>query len=365
MTVVAQLKLQPSPVQQIALTETLERVNAACCWLDEQALETTTYRQFDLHAAFYRQLRSRFTLGSQASIRAIAKVADAFKQRKCRHRFSKHGSIGYDARMLGWVENDISLWTVSGRMRIPFVCGEKQRRLLTHRGSSAQLCRRNNEFYLSVCCTVPASVLNPAEDVLGVDMGVVNLATDSDGTLYAGDRLNDNRRKHRVLRSKLQAKGTKSAKRKLRKLSGKEARFAKDVNHVLSRRIVDLAERTDRAIAIEDLSGIRDRIRARRQQRTVLHSWSFGQLRAFLTYKAELAGVPLLVVDPRNTSRTCPACGHCERANRRSQSQFTCQHCGFSAHADIVGAGNIRALGLDMIRPGRPSTGLLSRTGSV
>lgn len=365
MILVAQIKLQPLPVQARHLEATLEKVNSACTWLAAQALEARIFRQFDMHAAFYRQIRQRFGLGAQATVRAIAKVAAAFKLRRVAHRFSKHGAIEYDARLLSWTKDGPCLWTTSGRVTIPFVCGERQRDMLSHKGTAAKLLKRNGEFFLAVYCDVPSAAEQPPSDVLGVDLGVVNIAADSDGNLHVGDRVNAARLKHRLLRGRLQTKGTKSAKRKLRRLSGKESRFARDVNHVISRRVVDLAERTGRAIAVEDLTGIRDRIRARRQQRAVLHSWAFGQLRGFLAYKAGLAGVVFLTVDPRNTSRTCPACGHCEKANRRSQSEFRCRQCGFSAHADIVGAGNIRTLGLDALRQGRPSTGLLSRTPVV
>ena len=151
--------------------------------------------------------------------------------------------------------------------------------------------------------------------------------------------------RHRRLRKRLQAKGTRSAKRLLKKRSGKESRFAKDVNHRISKRIVSVAKRTDRAIAIEELGGIRNRVRLRRHQRENLHSWSFAQLGQFLRYKAIVAGVVLVGVDPRNTSRTCPACGHCEKANRLSQSRFLCVSCGFADLADYVAAVNIRARG--------------------
>jgi len=179
-------------------------------------------------------------------------------------------------------------------------------------------------------------------DVLGIDLGIVNIATDSDGTVHSSSQVNDIRLRRGRLRTKLQRKGSRSAKRKLRKLSGREARFAKDVNHCLSKQIVVKAKDTARAIALEDLSGIRQRITVPRFQRAVLHRWSFFQLRSFLEYKARLAGVPVILVDPRNTSRTCPHCGCVDRRNRPSQSQFVCVSCGYAGHADTIAAVNIR-----------------------
>ena len=103
------------------------------------------------------------------------------------------------------------------------------------------------------------------------------------------------------------------------------------------------------AITVEDLTGIRERTRdsVRKTQRYERLSWAFAQLRSFLAYKCEAAGIPLIVIDPRNTSRTCPVCGHCARENRRSQSEFLCVECGFQANADYVGSVNIRRKGLE------------------
>jgi IS605 OrfB family transposase len=143
------------------------------------------------------------------------------------------------------------------------------------------------------------------------------------------------------LRRKLQKKGTKSAKRRLKKLAGKERRFATWVNHTISKRIVAKAQCTKRAIALEDLQGIRERVKARKPQRATLHSWSFAQLRAFVSYKAQRAGVSVFLVDPRNTSRTCPACGCIDKANRPNQSTFLCRSCGYSGLADHIAARNI------------------------
>ena len=145
--------------------------------------------------------------------------------------------------------------------------------------------------------------------------------------------------------SGFRGRGTKGAKKKLRRLSGKEARFRRHENHCISKTIVQTAKDTGRGIAVEDLKGIRGRITARGgDARNRLSGWSFHQLVGFLSYKAQDAGIPIVQVDPRNTSKTCSVCGHCEKANRKSQSEFLCKHCGFSANADWNAARNIRAL---------------------
>jgi IS605 OrfB family transposase len=174
--------------------------------------------------------------------------------------------------------------------------------------------------------------------ILGVDLGVSNLAVTADGAVFSSARVRGLRRRHRRLRAKLQAKGTRAAKRKLRGRRRKEQRFARHVNHVVSKQIVASAKGSGRGIALEDLKGIRDRITVRRTQRATFSAWSFHELRSFITYKAEAAGVPVFLVDPRNTSRTCPACGHVEKANRKSQAEFSCVLCQCSGLADSFAA---------------------------
>jgi IS605 OrfB family transposase len=216
--------------------------------------------------------------------------------------------------------------------------------LLRTRQGEADLCYCNGDWYLLATCDVPEAEMQVVEDVLGVDLGVTNLATDSDGTIYSGRMVNHVRYRHRRLHTKLQKKGTKAARR-LKRLAGQERRFARDVNHTISKRIVEQAERTKRGIALEDLQGIRTRVRARRSQRAQLQSWSFHQLRGFIAYKAQRAGIPVTAVDPRNTSRRCPCCGYTDKANRPHQATFCCTSCGCAGHADVIAAQNMRVLG--------------------
>ncbi|MER7201034.1 transposase, partial [Streptomyces sp. NPDC000188] len=155
-------------------------------------------------------------------------------------------------------------------------------------------------------------------------------------------RINRKRESDRNLRSKLQKKNTKSAKRRAKKHAGKEARRAKDINHKISKRIVAEAERTGRGIALETLTGIRERARLRKPQRVKIHSWPFAQLGSFIAYKAKRAGVPVVYVDPAYTSQECAQCHHTARANRPSQAGRVC---GFVEHADHNASHNIRQRG--------------------
>lgn len=179
-------------------------------------------------------------------------------------------------------------------------------------------------------------------DWVGVDRGIVNLATASDGHNFSGRRLNRYRRWQARKRIELQAKGTKSAKRLLKKRSRREARHAQHVNHRIGKEIVAVAQRTGRGVALEELGGIRDRVRLRRDQRATHTSWPFAHLEHVITYKGRRAGVATIVVDAHYTSQTCPRCKHTARNNRPSRDDFQCRRCGLAGPADFVAAVNVR-----------------------
>ncbi len=127
----------------------------------------------------------------------------------------------------------------------------------------------------------------------------------------------------------------------MKKRRRKESRFATDVNHRIAKQLVAKAQGTRRGIALEDLTGIRDRITVHKAQQRRQHSWAFYQLRTYIEYKARLAGVLVVLVDPRNTSRTCPQWGWIDKRNRPNQTSFRCIGCGFAGPADTIAAGNI------------------------
>ena len=340
MKVIAQLKLQTTEEQHEALLETLERANAACNYISERAWEEKTFQKFDLHKLIYYPAKEQFQLSAQVTIRCIAKVSDAYQLDKKRE-FRPKGSISYDDRILRYSENTVSIWTARGRKTIPFLCGENQRRLLDTRQGESDLIYRNGAFYLHVVCNIDEPPTDNPNGFLGVDLGVVNIAADSDGEIHTAEAVENVRVRFSNLRAQLQSVGTKSAKRKLKHVSGKEKRFRTDKTHCISKRIVLKAKGTRRGIALEDLNGIRERTTVKKSQRARHHTWSFNQLRQFVSYKAQMYGVSLQVVDPRNTSRTCPSCGHVDKKNRKSQAEFVCTSCSFSGIADVIAARNI------------------------
>ena len=344
MKLIARIKLQPTKKQHKALLGTLEAANAACNYVSEVAWQAKTFGQFTLHKLCYADVRATFELGADVAVRVFAKVADGYKlDKKTKRSFAIHGAFPFNDRLVSYKldKRMLSIWTMDGRQKMPFIISNHAANLLRGLRGECDLVYRKGEFYLLQCCDIDEPTPAEVDDFLGVDLGVANIAVDSDKTVHQGKTIKGVRYRHRQLRSKLQAKCTKSAKRRLKKLSGKEQRFASDVNHVISKKIVAKAKDTARGIALEDLTHIRERVTAKRSQRAQLSSWSFAQLRSFIEYKAQLAGVPVVAVDPRNTSRTCPCCGHIDKANRKTQDKFLCVSCGFSGLADHIAAINI------------------------
>ncbi|MGC4984853.1 RNA-guided endonuclease InsQ/TnpB family protein [Streptomyces sp. DT193] len=382
MKLTVQVKLLPTPGQAAALEATLRACNEAATWASRVAFEKDVKRNFALREHTYNQVKERWNLGAQAAQHVIKKTCDAYATLKANLRagnlgrpgsnrylratekpitFRSQGAQPYDDRMLSWqmAERRVSVWTVAGRIKdVAFTATPEQLATLAlYRRGESDLLLRDGIWFLLATCEVPEAPPNTdPHDFLGIDLGIVNIATTSDGEIMAGRGLNRIRNRERTLRTKLQKKNTPSAKRRLKKRRRKEARRAKDINHKIAKHVVAEAERTGRGIALEDLTGIRERVRLRRPQRATHSSWAFAQLGQFIVYKARRAGVPVVHVDPAYTSRTCAECGHIDKANRVSQAWFACRSCGFVDHADRNSSRNIRARAWELWRRGAPST---------
>lgn len=349
MKLTLQLQLLPTPDQKAGLLTTMARFNEAATFAARVGFEAGVFGQVTLHKLAYYAIRERFGLSSQMAVRAIAKAVECFQRDKSRCPvFKPRAAICYDQRVLSFKGlTEVSLWALTGRLRMPFVLGAYQRERQGRIKGQADLAYRKGKFFLLCTIEMPEGSTIVPEDVLGIDMGIVNLATDSDGNTYSGKAVDDVRRKHNLQRKRLQRRGTKGAKKKLKRVAAKESAFRRHHNHCISKSIVQTAQRTGRGIACEELTGIRGRVTARGgEARNRLSGWSFAQLIAFLSYKARLAGVAIESVDPAYTSQTCSACGHCCRDNRKSQAKFLCVACGTSMNADKNAALNIRARAL-------------------
>jgi IS605 OrfB family transposase len=295
------LKLAPTPEQHRALLETMRAFNAACNATAEVAFALKSANKFELQKHVYGRLRAEFGLPAQLAIRTISKVSEAYKRDKSiQPTFRPEGAIVYDQRVMSFKGlTQVSLVTLAGRVLIPFRMGGYQEARLQAIQGQVDLIYRNGLFFLSVTLDVPTPPADQPEGTLGIDLGIVNLATDSDGETFSGAPVERVRQRMLKLRAALQKKGTKSAKRHLKRLRRTERRFHTNTNHIISKRLVAKAKQTKRGIAMEDLRHIRQRTdrTVRRVQRHRHASWSFAELRAFIEYKAALAGVCLHLVD--------------------------------------------------------------------
>jgi len=198
-------------------------------------------------------------------------------------------------------------------------------------------------YYLSIAVKFPDPPLADTHGgVLGVDLGSVELATDSEGRSFLGAVVRAVRCRVREHRRQVQRKRSRSAFKRLQKSNRRASRFAKDVNHCVSKSLVHKALVLQKALSLEDLTNIRARSNGlNKTMRWLMGTWAFADLAAKIAYKAAEVGLPVVFVDPRDTSKTCSVCGHCERANRKSRAGFQCQSCGFCADADVNAACNI------------------------
>jgi len=350
MKLTLQIQVLPDADQRAVLLSTMERFNEAATFAAKVAFDAGVRSQPAIHARCYKEIRERFGLSSQMTVRAIGKVVEALAslrakgERDACPEFKPHGAITYDERIMGFKGLDkVSLWTLAGRMILPIVYGKYQEARFDRLKGQADLVYRDGKSYLYSTVDIPEDAPIEFEDFLGVDLGVVNLATDSDGTTHKGDDVEKARKKSHAHRKALQSRGTKSAKRRLTKIRKRESNFRRNENHRISNQAVTKAKDTGVGIALEALAGITsDGKQFRREQRSRMKGWAFAQLRAFVAYKALRAGVPVVLVDPAYTSRTCSACGCCEKKNRKNRNDFVCVHCGFSLPADHNAAINIK-----------------------
>lgn len=342
------MKLDVTHDQAAALRDTLTALNAASTHVAAVAWDLRDGHRppgrHQLHHATYYGTRARFELAAQATVRVISRVVEAYTQQpQTPPRFRRLGAAPFDGRLLSWRhdERTASVWTTHGRIRVSFTGRPSDLKLLaTHRIGQTDLIYDGGAWYLAATVHLPDPAVVEPVGFIGVDLGIVNVAvvaTDRGDAVaaWSGGAVTARRKRARRLRQRLQARGTKSAKRLLKRRRRKEARYAADLNHQISKTIVSEAQRTARGIAVEDLVGIRARVRLiKKFQRDAMTGWSYHQLQGYLTYKAQAAGVPLVVVPARGTSTTCSRCGHWDKTSRRTRDDFVCKGCGWSLPAD-------------------------------
>jgi putative transposase len=328
------------------LSETAAAFNAAATWIARVCWDEGITNSMTAHFRVYGETRLRFGLGAQLAESARAKAMEALKavrkqdeDKQTCPTFGPGGSIRYDARTYRLLPLDrVSLNTLRGRITCRMLPGARQHAMLVDPAwtiAGADLVRRGGTWYLHIVQHAPAPQPDQPTGYLGVDLGIVNVATDSTGEPFTGAPVKGVRERRFKHRQSLQSRNTRRARARLRTAARREARFQRDINHIVSKALVAKAKGSCKALALEDLSGINARTTVRHDQRRQRMSWAFFQLRTFVAYKAQAAGVCVVFVDPRDTSRTCsrPECGYCDKRNRPDQAHFRCLQCGYAAVA--------------------------------
>ena len=271
-------KLDPTPEQVVEIDATLRAFAAACDFAADAARRIGSTNKVRVQADAYKTIRETFGLSANLAIRAIARACAALKVPAKMHSKFEPTSIDYDQRIFAFHEWNwtFGLTLLSGRVKIATALGDRQRSMLKGRNPTAATLvkRRDGGYYLHVQLSDDAPEPIETKGTIGVDMGVVNLAVTDDGETFNGDRVEACRRKYQRIRKTCQRTGTKSAKRKLRKVRAKESRFKANENHVISKRIVTKAKGTASAIGVEDLSGISSRTTARKADRSRMKGWA-------------------------------------------------------------------------------------------
>jgi putative transposase len=356
-------KLQVSIRAAAKIETTLKAFADACGWVNQE-VKPNLMNELAIQSLVYQDVRTKFDLSAQLAIHAIRRVAGNRKTAKKDNKpvkGFKPTSATYDIRSFSFREKDwtVSLTMVGGRERFNLAIGNYQRGLLKGQNpKSATLSKRKDgSYYLNIQLesTPPEPV--KSSKVLGCDLGRTDICVTSEEEKFSGKQITKIRNKYAELRAKLQqkaAKGTRSTRRRcrrlLKRLSGKEKRFQSHTNHTVSYRLVQQAKSKQQVIALENLTGIRERtnqLPQSRKNKRLGNSWAFYQLRQYLTYKAIKFGVEIVFVDPRYTSQMCHQCHHIHPIrgeSYRSGKRFACGHCSWSGDADYNGSRNIAAL---------------------
>jgi putative transposase len=317
-----------------------EIFNAHVDW----SLEKHTYNKSKAHHALYAQLRQLYPEIPPALIQAVRDTAmGAVKATRFERRPRKKptASLRYDRRTMTLRGDQLTLSCIGQRARTILNVPEYFREIFEtwdFKGATLTYQRHKRQMWVQLVFESPTPAKQLAGEIQGIDRGLYHLAVTSDGQSFSNAEVRSVQRKFLYNRRTLQAKGTRSAKRRLKAMSGREQRFSRDVNHRVTKQLANQPDVT--TFVLEDLSGIRNKRRGQKMNKW-LGSWPFYRFETFLAYKAEALGKEIALVDARYTSQKCSRCGHIYQGNRH-HSRFRCARCGFRAHADVNAAINIR-----------------------
>lgn len=374
--------MRPNRVKREWL-ERIERIfaQAVQLGLDAAQSERTSSRN-RLHKTVYHSARALGLPADYARMAVNATVSLArsfYGLRKNGHRASfpkVNGSqgIGLGVNAYRLVRNGdrwvlrVSTGVLGKYLWLPLCVPTKYTKSIANARGDAHLFRRGNDWYVSLPIRVsPTPTRCPGEPTfIGLDLGIVRhatVATPDRAIFFSGKPARHQREHFADLRRRYQRRHRND---RVKASKGQESRWMRDINHQISRRIVDLAaEHPNPVIVLERLDGIRSRVRGSKRFNRMIGSWPFRQLADMIRYKAERVGIALVSCDPGGTSNTCPKCGHASRSNRPEQGHFQCVCCGYQGNADYIAARNIAAAGPAALRQGRPDTARPSGEGQT
>ena len=357
--------LDETPEQRKILINTMKTMTHAQNYVVGSCYEHEDCNCFRMHKFVYHQIRKKYKLPAQLTIvvnkYGCASVKIAIQRKGKRPKF-KGTSIHYDKRSsnINLMENMVSLLTLNSRIKVSVKIPKYFKRYLDWdiKESNLVLCK-DGKFRLMISIERNFTPSDKTGKIIGVDRGINNLIATSKGWLVDGHPIFKIKKHYVKLRSSLQSKDTRSAKRHFKKVSGKEKRFMRDVNHCLSKKLINEAGENG-VIVLESLKGIRN-ARHRRKQNWLFSNWAFYQFQQFLEYKGEEASVSIEYVSARNTSKMCSVCGSLRRGQRNGEI-FKCKACKASLHADINASFNIlhrytSTYGLSVNQPIAPLSG--------
>jgi putative transposase len=345
------LKLEMPNEGKETLKQTVVLFNQVFNEVASYGFNNHTHSKVSIHHATYKDIRELHPELPSSLVQGARDVAcEALKGVKLKRLPQSHlfSAIRYNKRVIRIVfeHGYATVASVNGRVKVCFTIPTYYEQYLGWeiRSSALNYDSRNDLFYLHV--TLRAESPKPSgNNVLGIDRGIVNVAVCSNNVFFNDSEVKNTRAKYAYLRNEIQSKGTKSAKRLLKKISRKERRFVTDVNHCIAKDIVNMPFDV---IALEDLTSIRVQKRRGKNFNRKLNNWSFYQLEQFIRYKAEALGKQVVSVDPRFSSQKCSKCGHTYKGNRDGSS-YRCRSCGFQIHADLNAARNIAQAGISCL----------------
>ncbi|MBD2492602.1 RNA-guided endonuclease TnpB family protein [Aulosira sp. FACHB-615] len=362
-TISVKCKLQVPVELRSKIDQTLQGFADACNQIYETAKRENCWNTTKLHHKVYKPVREATGLKANHVCQAIRRVIGNAKAVKQVHKF-RPTSLSLDARTFQYIEESqtVGITLMCGRVKFKLSIGNYQMALLKGQSPTAATLNKTKrgDYYINICVDLPTDPTGRTPKVIGVDLGRRDIATTSTGKSWSGKQIQSVRDRYSKVRANVQSKRTRNSRRLLRRLSGRERRFQEWLNHNISKQLVSSAKRSNSALAFEDLTNIRESLNQKPRSKTErrrTNNWAFYQLRLFVGYKANIAGVPVVFVPPAYTSQTCSRCGGIhpiKGKSYRNGKAFKCGRCGFEHDADINAAINIAVLGKSVSLPGSP-----------